>query len=133
MKTALMCSVALLALASAPGCGKAPPAQTAPASYDVLTKDQIDNQGFTTAMDAVQNLRANWLHERGTRSFYAPDSIKVYLDDTRLGGIDQLALIPISNIVYIRHFDGVAATARWGVDHGAGVIYVSTHTLMYPF
>ncbi len=133
MKPALMCSAALVLLASAPACWKAPAAQTAPASYEVLTKDQIDNQGFTTAMDAVQNLRANWLHERGTNSFYTPDSIKVYLDDTRLGGIDQLSSIPIADIVYIRHIDGIAATARWGVDHGAGVIYVSTHTLMYPF
>jgi hypothetical protein len=28
--------------------------------------------------------------------------------------------------MYMKYFDGISATARWGLDHGAGVIYVST-------
>jgi hypothetical protein len=42
---------------------------------------------------------------------------------------DALRAIDIRPVVYIRYFDRVAATARWGLDHGGGVIYVSTHPL----
>jgi hypothetical protein len=53
----------------------------------------------------------------------------VYLDGVRMGGIDQLRTIDVRPVTYIRFFDGIAATARWGLDHGAGAIYVSTHPL----
>jgi hypothetical protein len=54
--------------------------------------------------------------------------VQVYLDDARLGGVDELKRIPIHHVAYIRYFDGLAASARWGLDHGQGVIYVSTRT-----
>ena len=52
--------------------------------------------------------------------------VQVYLDDNRLGGVEMLRNINTSLIQYIRWYDGIAATGRWGLDHGAGVIYVST-------
>ncbi len=88
--------------------------------------------GFTTALDAIQALRGNWLETHGTNSFFSPTTIKVYLDDAQVGGVDELSSIAISEVVYIRHYDGIAATARWGLDHGAGAIYVSTHPGLQP-
>jgi hypothetical protein len=52
--------------------------------------------------------------------------IKVYLDGTLLGGPDQLRQIMIRSITTIRWMDGLAASERWGLDHGAGAIVVST-------
>jgi hypothetical protein len=44
----------------------------------------------------------------------------------RAGGVEALRRISITEVTYIRYFDGIAAAARWGLDHGYGVIFVST-------
>ena len=133
MRSALIRSTTLLGFVAAlSACAARPSSNLAPARRDVLTQEDLLNHGFNTALDAVQALRANWLEAHGTNSFYTPTTIKVYLDDVQLGGIDQLSTVALSTVVYIRHYDGVAATARWGVDHGAGAIYVSTHPGLQP-
>ncbi len=95
--------------------------------HGTLTKEQIMESHFTTAYDAVEALRSNWLQARGTDSFQTPSEVLVYLDNTRLGGTDKLREIAANTIVYMRFYDGVSATGRWGIGHAAGVIYVSTH------
>lgn len=128
MRSALVVSLVL-----ACGCAaRAPSKPVAPASRDMLTQEQIQDKGFTTAYDAILALRSNWLETRGTDSFQTPGSIRVYFDGNQLGGIETLSSVMLTGIVYIRHFDGVAATARWGLDHGRGVIYISTHPLAMP-
>ena len=81
---------------------------------------------FNNAYDAVEALRRNWLLSRGPDSFQSPTTVQVYLDQMRLGGIEQLKTIQTINITSIRYYDGISATARWGLDHGAGAILVST-------
>jgi hypothetical protein len=95
--------------------------------HGTLTKEQIAEAHFNTAYDAVEALRSNWLNTRGTDSFRTPSEVVVYLDNTKLGGTETLREIAANTIVYMRFYDGVAATGRWGIGHGAGVIYVSTH------
>ena len=56
-------------------------------------------------------------------------SVRVYLDNVFLGDTATLKTIPVTSIVYMRYFDGIAASARWGLDHGAGVIFVSTRPM----
>lgn len=95
--------------------------------HGTLTKEQIAESHFSTAYDAVEALRSNWLKARGTDSFQTPSEVLVYLDNTRLGGTDRLREIAANTVVYMRFYDGVSATGRWGIGHAAGVIYVSTH------
>jgi hypothetical protein len=95
--------------------------------HGTLTREQIAESHFSTAYDAVEALRSNWLKARGTDSFQTPSEVLVYLDNTRLGGTDTLREIAANTIVYMRFYDGVSATGRWGIGHAAGVIYVSTH------
>src|SRR5262249_478248 len=91
-----------------------------------LTQTQFGEHQFNTAFDAIEALRSNWLKTRGTDSFQSPSQVRVYLDNVSLGDPACARTTAINTIVYIRYFDGIAATARWGLDHGAGVIYVST-------
>jgi hypothetical protein len=122
----LVGAVVLLAVTAA--CARSKPGQHTPApSHEVLTSADLQGQGFSTVLEAIESLRGNWLEKHGTNSFRTPSEIKVYVDGTMLGGIDQLNTIPLASVVYIRHYDGVTATARWGVGHGNGVIYISTH------
>jgi hypothetical protein len=93
---------------------------------ELITRDQLDHNHFSTAYDAVESLHSNWLHPKGTDSFAAPTEVVVYLNANRVGSVDALKNIAVHTITSIQHFDGLAASARWGVGHGQGVILVST-------
>jgi hypothetical protein len=92
----------------------------------VITRAQIQELRFATAYDAVRDLRGNWLSARGTESFRYATEVQVYVDDVHMGGVAMLQNIASPTIQYIRYFSGLEATARWGLDHGRGVIFVST-------
>lgn len=116
----LFLAVAATACASAGG-----PAQRT--DRNVLTYEQIQETNKQNVYDVVESLRSNWLRSRGPTSLQGPNAEpQVYLDDTRLGNVSNLRSISTAPVRYIRWFDGIAATGRWGLDHGAGVIYVST-------
>jgi hypothetical protein len=118
--------VAILFFAPA-GCHRPAEATGLPRpDRNTLTQAQWSDHRFSTAYDAVESLRSNWLSTRGTDSFQNPSIVRVYLDNVSLGDKETLRTIAISNVMYIKYFDGISATARWGLDHGAGVIYVST-------
>lgn len=93
---------------------------------NLLTQEELVARGYHNVYDAVEALRNNWLRPRGSDSFNQPSEVQVYLDSNRLGGVDALRGMNVNVIRSVRWFDGVTATGRWGVGHGAGVIYVST-------
>jgi len=119
-------TIAGLAVASA--CSRQ--ANTGPRlDRTLLVPEQFANRGYNTAYDVVEAMRSNWIAERGPDSFASPAKVQVYFDGIRLGGVESLRTIDLRPVTYIRYFDGIAATARWGLDHGMGAIYVSTHPL----
>jgi hypothetical protein len=130
LTTALLLAACTTSPSRAAG-GPVPSTDTTGATRDrsLLTRSQFGANQFSTAFDAIEALRSNWLKTRGTDSFQSPSQVRVYLDNASLGDTATLRTIAISTIAYIRYFDGIAATARWGLDHGAGVIYVSTRPL----
>ena len=126
LRSACCRSAVLLFVASA--CAARAPSTSLPAGdRNVLTHAQLTEDRFTSVLEAIEALRPAWLQPRGTDSFKTPSQVLVYLDENRLGGIETLSSVAPTIVVYIRHYDGIAATARWGLDHGQGVIYVSTH------
>ena len=114
-------SVAVIAISCAPRGTSGP--RTDPAT---ISRDQLLTGRFSSVYDAVQALHSNWLVTRGADSFIAPSVIWVYLDNTKLGDISTLRAVQPATIEYVRHLSGPDATARWGVGHGAGVIFLST-------
>ena len=119
----------LILCAPAAACaGRTSPKDSSRVDGNVITQEQIIEHHFTNAYEAVEALHSNWFQTRGADSFRAPTQVQVYLDDTRLGGIETLRSIATAGVVFIRYYDGVTATARWGLDHGQGVIFVSTRS-----
>ncbi len=119
------CAALIAALA---GC--APSLQHEHVDLQTLTREQMAPSHFRTAYEAVEALRSNWFNVRtNTVVGLSGGNVMVYMDNVRLGGIEELQTIPIGAVTYIRHFDAVEATTRWGLDHTQGVIYVSTHPL----
>lgn len=107
-------------------CSSTPRQRTTSRQQRVITMEEIDAVRYSTAFEVVEALRPQWLRTRGTTSFRARESVKVYLDDSLLGEPAQLRQITARSISSIRFMDGTEATTRWGLDHGHGAIIVST-------
>ena len=69
---------------------------------------------------AVVGLRA----VDGVIAEVGPQDVVVYVDQTRMGGPNTLAQIPITDVKEIQHLSGTDATQRYGTGHGSGVIIV---------
>jgi hypothetical protein len=91
-----------------------------------LEAQEIQAGGFNDAYMAVTTLRPNWLRQRGISSINLQESVKVYVDNTLVGGPEMLREITVNSITSIRYMDGLEATQRWGLDHGVGAILVFT-------
>ena len=121
-------ALALLAF-SIVGCAGAT-SQGGAGRSDLIVADQLRSRGFASVYDAVEQLRSNWLRTRGRDSLMGPPSeVQVYLDNVRMGGVATLRQISPATVTYVQWYNANDATARWGIGHGAGAIYVSTRTI----
>ena len=106
-------------------------------SREIITREDIERTHAVNAYEAVERLRSHWLRPRGTTQmpaaqggvqFQEPE-IQVYLDDQRLGNLENLRRIEIAAVQYIRFVQPAEASSRWGFGHGAGAILASTRPL----
>jgi putative endonuclease len=124
------------------GCAATAPSNTPPAassgaatttaprpSSDLITRAQLRARMYPNLYEAVRALHSGWLRERGADSFRGSTQVQVYLDGMRMGGTGALRNLSARDVEYVRRYDGNDATARWGLGHGSGVIYVSTRPL----
>jgi hypothetical protein len=137
MRTALRMLLLASLLGSAAGCATGATGATGEAGaprarvrQDLLTREQIQASRATNTYDVVQSMRSSWLRERSNDSLSGSGTkVQVYFDDRRMGGVENLRSIPLPQVAYIRWYDGTAASGRWGLGHGQGVIYVSSQPL----
>jgi hypothetical protein len=137
----------LIACASAPASGKAPPPVAAQATMrppagapkgraTLITEEEIAALGgsVTTAMGIVQQLRPSMLRVRaGATSSSSNGSsttdatsveLVVYFDNQRMGGLQSLNDITVSQIREIRYLSASDATTLFGTGNSAGAIQV---------
>lgn len=131
MTRALRYGAALCLLAALGACAAAagPQART-PSDRNHLVVTEAHAEMHANAYLLLRALRPHWLQTRVSGSISPGGSAtpqkRVYLDDAPFGGLDQLQQISTRSIRSIRHFDGPAATQRWGTDHVAGAILIQT-------
>jgi hypothetical protein len=113
----------------------------------VLTGEVIRETGASSVYDAIQSLRPEWLRTRGTGSMRETPTgtaglndegriemdiqpgiptIRVYLDESLLGDVDQLRLVSPGMVGDVRFLTAAEATQRWGGGHIHGAIHVRT-------
>jgi hypothetical protein len=95
----------------------------------IITEDEIVASRATTAYEAIQKLRANFLTYRGETSLNKSRSTPyptVYLDGQEFGPISTLRTIPASHVATIRLYRAWEATTKYGARNMSGVIEVST-------
>jgi hypothetical protein len=93
---------------------------------DLITQQDMRAGGFNNAYEAVRALRPQWMTVRGPDSFRNPGRVQVYVNGTRMDGVESLREFGVAEVTYIRYYNAIDATARWGLDHGHGAIYIST-------
>ncbi|MEJ2205585.1 MAG: hypothetical protein P8170_15915 [Gemmatimonadota bacterium] len=132
-------SVGLAAGFSFPLVGRGPPVEgrTIP-PHLIITAEEMREIVAVDAYEAVEVLRPQWLVVR-PRNVWSrlPDtelpvggsiseSLPVYLDDFRLGGIEELRGLSTQRIESIRFISAAMATAQWGIENDFGAIQVVT-------
>ena len=78
--------------------------------------------------DFIRARRPNWLTSVKPTTI-RPDresGLVVYLDNTRLGGLDALRQLTPHAVMSVRYFGPSSAEARFGPGHLNGAIQVST-------
>lgn len=114
-------SAAILVAASACGGRSQPGAAPPRTDRETLTAEELSQRSFYSAYDAVDALRPLWLSRPGLGS-----EVQVYVDENRMGGVAALRSVRILSVAFIKHMDGIQATARYGRGHDAGAILVTT-------
>lgn len=108
--------------------------------------EAIRSSGLQNAYDLIHSLRREWLIPRGVNSWAETpqgtaegfgatyeadikpgrDMIIVYVDDIRLGGVQEMEEIPTDILTRAEFIDSRRATYLYGSGHAHGVIRLST-------
>jgi hypothetical protein len=103
----------------------APVRSLQPQPRQPITREEIERFGLNgNVYDLVYSLRRSWLNVRGVETF--TEVLVVYLDNGRLGTVDQLRELPVVNVMGLRVYNAAEATYRWGSGHPYGAIEVLT-------
>jgi hypothetical protein len=94
------------------------------ASSTLISSEEVRASNAANAFELIQAARPGWLRKRGAVSFGRDGGVLVYLDDSRLGGLDVLNSLQLSGIDSIRFMDATTASARFGLSHPHGAIQV---------
>ena len=108
----------------------APPPRAPKSSSTLITEDDIDKVrgSVASAYDVVKVLRPRWLRTDVLRlpgkagSSMQGQTIKVYLDDREVGGLDYLRLIPPDQIYTMKFMSIAEVGARFGPSSGPGIV-----------
>jgi hypothetical protein len=129
-KYAIAISLVLGALLSGAACSSSRSAGSAAVSpQNELTLEQIRNSGGNDALEVVQRLRPLWLRTRSQSSINGPNTILVYMNETRLGGVEALRGYPleaITKITYLTASEAANKLMGTGTTVVDGAIVLST-------
>jgi hypothetical protein len=96
-------------------------------SSSIITREELDVVQVSSAYDAVQRLRPQWM-SRPLAPTGQPGSnpILVYVDRHQAGTVDELRHMTVDQIEVMEFVSPADATTRYGTGHASGVIEVTT-------
>lgn len=106
----------------------------------LITRADLDEGGggLTTAQEAIQRLRPNWLRPPMGRNATAgmldglgdrdaaPKEAILYIDEVRQPNLEQLRTVQVSKIIEMKYLDQNRAVQILGPGHEAGAILIMT-------
>ena len=130
--------------------------EATPASRYVISAGELANAGAETLYDAVLKLRPEYIRGRGEVNRVqkipmpvtqmgtgtgaggstagkadAPDAtpapeVIVYRDGDRIGSVNEMRHLLISQVAEVRYMPGPEAAVKFGTNHGGGVILITS-------
>lgn len=129
LRPAFAAAVLALLVPTLPGCSTRSSSYTVPADRDRLTREEMAGTNNQTVYEAVEELRPEWLTARGSVSATDPTPARanVYMNGTRMGGVDYLRGVAILDVEYVRFWEAGEAGVRFGMGNPRGVIEIIPH------
>jgi hypothetical protein len=110
-------------------CGGNPPGHTPPVvrgGARLINESEVQVSTAATAYDLIQQLRPRWLVvASGPTTLGREPEIMVYVNEMKMGGLQNLYDIDVNAIRRVAFMDANEATARFGINHSHGAIMVS--------
>ncbi len=97
-------------------------------SRNVIPAEELLEFPHNTLFDAVRALRPRWLQGRTGTSLRSPgrQTPRVYVDGQSRGGIGEMRSMLPGEVGTIRFMSPTDATTRFGTNHIAGAIVITT-------
>lgn len=116
---------------ASPAVSPAPAATPAPRAprrdRNRLTREDLAARTESDLLALLQGARPAWLRPRGQVSIsHQSEQVWVYRDGIRVGGVQVLEQMRPGEVRAIEFLPGHEATQRFGLDHGAGAILVTS-------
>jgi hypothetical protein len=122
----LLLSLACAGATGTPSSGTS--TQMTRGSANVINSAEIEAapQDAQTAYDIVARLRPMMMRPRNQTAGASNGEfgVMVFVEDVRLGEVDQLRTVMRATIQEIRYINATDATTRWGTGYSNGVILV---------
>ena len=117
-----------VAVLLATGCVSSGESSGAGRSRDLITAEELMAVPHNTTFEAVRALRPRWLLPRNMASLRNQQrhTPRVYVDGQFRGEIDELTRLAPHEVEEIRFMSASDATTRFGTNHIAGAIVVTT-------
>ena len=121
-----------LPLAACASSGQNPSQSTTP-RYDrnLISAEEMTEaagQNIATVYDLVRTRRPQWLRTNVTGLMGRVSAVSVWVDRSRMGGVETLRNVPLSMAVTVRYLSPSEAQGELGLDNTGGAIVVSTRS-----
>ncbi len=93
---------------------------------NVITRTELDAVPSSSAFDAVQRLRPQWLSRPNAPSIQGSNPVMVYVDRHNFGTLESLRSLNTEQIEQMEFVRARDATTRYGTGHASGVIEITT-------
>lgn len=108
LRTLTICLALLATLSACASSGTGGPRS----NPNILTAEELRGAPGTNLLDAIDQLRPRWLLARGPITMSgASGQVIVYLNNSYLGGTDELRAYTVDNVTRIRYIEGQRAAA----------------------
>ncbi|MDH3222242.1 MAG: hypothetical protein OEO23_00890 [Gemmatimonadota bacterium] len=92
-----------------------------------ITAEELAAVSTSDCLEAVRTLRPQWLRSRAAPTPRDPNPTpRVVVDGNARGGLEELSLIPASDVASIDYMSASDATIRFGTGFPGGAIVVRT-------
>ncbi len=116
-----------MTLVLAAGCASSGTSGSASSSTGTLNREAMMETGHATVLDALSQLRPQWLTVRGAGRTGRPAEIVVFVDGARFGPVSSLRSINVNSVLDAEFLTAREAATRYGTLGGdGGVIAVRT-------